>query len=74
LTSYFGTSWILQSRRNFKRDAYAFGLINRCTAILASLFISVQIGSYTMLCWLTDRAGSKGRGTRGNFYWRAPMT
>ena len=31
-----------------------FGLLNRCTAILASLFIPFQIGSCPMLCWLAD--------------------
>jgi len=30
------------------------GSIDRCPAILASLFISFQIKSCTLLCWLAD--------------------
>ena len=26
------------------------------------------------MLWSLRRAGLKGRGARGNFYWRAPMT
>jgi len=29
-------------------------IIDRCAAILASLFISFQVKSCTMLCWLAD--------------------
>jgi len=44
-----------------------FSPLDRCTAILASLFISFQIKNCTLLCWLADDCNPQLKEIVSNF-------